>query len=252
MNIASGLCHFCGKPGYMMMWGCCNALKQYIHQESIRHGADGKIVLPSGTNILTYVNQKTFQGRIDEWHRWNSGNLATGNLVSMTMVEMETIPQQALNHKVLQLNMVSEQLALTWEKHSEMLEWELKLLKNQVFDGMEIRKGKQLLKDYKPASTLAEVSKLPAPSTDNGIPAVGKTMATEPFLHLYLGLPSNHVPPNNRNYEMLDKPMGEYWSTAPIYDIEKSKEIFDHIIKSQVMVLIEELCSIVPDVQNQI
>ncbi|KAG6890356.1 hypothetical protein C0992_002080 [Termitomyces sp. T32_za158] len=38
---------------------------------------------------------------------------------------------------------------------------------------------------------------------------------------------------------------------VPVYDIEKSNHVFSHIMKSAITLSVEELCSIAPNVRNQ-
>lgn len=84
-------------------------------------------------------------------------------------------------------------------------------------------------------------------------PAQAKTAAaSNPTFHLYLRLSSNYAPPNNQNYGVPDKSTGGYQLTASIYNLKKLKEIFDCIMKSQITMSVEELCSTALNVQNQI
>ncbi|KAG6892424.1 hypothetical protein C0993_003864, partial [Termitomyces sp. T159_Od127] len=138
---------------------------------------------------------------------------------------------------------------------------ELNALKNQVFDGVEVPRPKQPLKGYKPMATIANNPALPAPQApstptstapaDNTPPVVN---APDPLLplHPYSGLNNHYQPPVQRNFGAPDKRTdGAYRPTAPVYDIEKSNQVFARIMKSAVMLSVEELCSIVPDVRNQ-
>ncbi|KAG6867301.1 hypothetical protein C0993_004812 [Termitomyces sp. T159_Od127] len=79
-NTANSLCHFCGKLGHTMSRGWCNTLEQYICLGQVRRGTDGKVVLSTSTNIPNYLELKSYQERVDEWHRHNPGNIATGTL----------------------------------------------------------------------------------------------------------------------------------------------------------------------------
>lgn len=70
-----------------------------------------------------------------------------------------------------------------------------------------------------------------------------------PFLHPYAGISDQYHAPTQQNFAALEKhPEGNYQPTAPIFDIEKSNHIFSHIMKTAVILSVEELCSIVPDV----
>lgn len=73
---------------------------------------------------------------------------------------------------------------------------------------------------------------------------------TKSLLHSYSGLAGNYTSPVNQSFEASDKPIGGYQLIAPTYDLEKSKEVFDHIMKSKVTLLVGELCSVVSDIRN--
>ncbi|KAG6882134.1 hypothetical protein C0993_011805, partial [Termitomyces sp. T159_Od127] len=79
-NAANSLCHFCGELGHTMSRGRCNTLEQYIRLGRVRRGTDSKVVLSTGANIPNYPELKSYQERVDEWHRCNPGNIAAGTL----------------------------------------------------------------------------------------------------------------------------------------------------------------------------
>ncbi|KAG6882591.1 hypothetical protein C0993_009930, partial [Termitomyces sp. T159_Od127] len=59
-------------------------------------------------------------------------------------------------------------------------------------------------------------------------------------------------PPAQQNFGAPDKQTdGAYRPTVLVYDIEKSNHVFAHIMKSAVTLSVEELCSIAPDIRNQ-
>ncbi|KAG6875079.1 hypothetical protein C0993_010977 [Termitomyces sp. T159_Od127] len=138
---------------------------------------------------------------------------------------------------------------------------ELNALKNQVFDGVEVPRPKQPLKGYKPMATIANDPALPAPEAPsaptstvpaNNMPPVANAPDSLPPLHSYSGLDNRYQPPAQQNFGAPDKRAdGAYQSTAPVYDIEKSNQVFARIMKSAVTLSVEELCSIAPDVRNQ-
>ncbi|KAG6882141.1 hypothetical protein C0993_011793 [Termitomyces sp. T159_Od127] len=79
-NATNSLCHFCGKLGHTMSRGRCNTLEQYICLGRVRRGTDSKVVLSTGANIPNYPELKSYQERVDKWHRRNPSNVATGTL----------------------------------------------------------------------------------------------------------------------------------------------------------------------------
>ncbi|KAG6858527.1 hypothetical protein C0995_004780, partial [Termitomyces sp. Mi166 len=74
------LCHFCGQIGHMMVKERCLELENYIHTGKCRKNRDNKVVLLSGSYITQYPKKLYYKDRLEEWHRLNPGNLATGNL----------------------------------------------------------------------------------------------------------------------------------------------------------------------------
>ncbi|KAG6894768.1 hypothetical protein C0992_004783 [Termitomyces sp. T32_za158] len=80
------------------------------------------------------------------------------------------------------------------------------------------------------------------------------TIVSAPLpLHPYASLPSYYIAPTQHNFATPDKqPEGGYQPTAPIYDIKKSDHVFTCIMKTPVTLSVEELCSITPDVWNQV
>ncbi|KAG6880813.1 hypothetical protein C0993_004235, partial [Termitomyces sp. T159_Od127] len=135
---------------------------------------------------------------------------------------------------------------------------ELNALKNQVFDGVEVPRPKQPLKGYKPMATVTNNLAPPAPEAPTSTapaddtPPVTNVPDPLPPLHPYSGLNNHYQPPAQQNFGTPDKCTdGAYRPTAPVYDIEKSNQVFARIMKSAVTLSVEELCSIAPDVRNQ-
>ncbi|KAG6881151.1 hypothetical protein C0993_002613, partial [Termitomyces sp. T159_Od127] len=93
-----------------------------------------------------------------------------------------------------------------------------------------------------PTSTAPADNTLPVANVPNPLPP----------LHPYSGLNNHYQPLAQQNFGAPDKRTdGAYRHTAPAYDIEKSNQVFACIMKSAVMLSVEELCSIAPDIRNQ-
>ncbi|KAG6867130.1 hypothetical protein C0993_006475 [Termitomyces sp. T159_Od127] len=252
---ANSLCYFCGKLGHTISRGQCNTLEQYIHLGRVRRGTDSKVVLSTGTNIPNYPELKSYQERVNEWHRRNLSNIATRTLSSNANPDADQHVQQQLIYEVLHLDSVGEKGGLLKESCIAALEKELNALKNQVFDGVEISRPKQPLKGYKPMVTVTNNPALPAPETPsappsaapaNSMPPIANAPDSLPPLHLYSGLNNCYQPLVQHSFGTSD-----YRPTASIYNIEKSNQVFAHIMKSTITLSVEELCSIVPDIRNQ-
>ncbi|KAG6875950.1 hypothetical protein C0993_006609, partial [Termitomyces sp. T159_Od127] len=148
------------------------------------------------TNIPNYLELKSYQERVNEWHKCNLGNVAIGTLSSNTNPDVDQHIQQQLIHKVSHLNSVSDRGEFSKESHIAGLKRELNALKKQVFDKVEITKPKQVLKGYKPMVTVANVPTPPAsePSVPPSImpadstPPVANNSEPFPSLHPYFGI----------------------------------------------------------------
>ncbi|KAG6863215.1 hypothetical protein C0993_012442, partial [Termitomyces sp. T159_Od127] len=202
-NATNSLCHFCGELGHTMSRGRCNTLEQYIRLGRVRRGTDGKVVLSTGANIPNYPELKSYQERVNEWHRRNPGNIATGTLSGNTNPDVDQHIQQQLIHKVLHLDGVGDKGGLSKESCITALEMELNALKNQVFDRVEVPRPKQPLKGYKPMATIANNPAPPAPEApsaptstvpaDNMLPVTNVPDSLPP-LHPYSGLNNRYQP----------------------------------------------------------
>ncbi|KAG6858910.1 hypothetical protein C0995_012995, partial [Termitomyces sp. Mi166 len=162
------LCHFCGQIGHTMVKGRCLELENYIREGKCRKNRDNKVVLPSGGYIPQYPEKLYYKDRLEEWHRLNAGNLATGNLSANAAPDAQQ--QQAMNnmqapaaatlvHKIVQEPRVDQYVLTTNERikyHQQEL-LKLQMLrcgnKRQVADGVQVPPPKQPLTDYHPVDT---------------------------------------------------------------------------------------------------
>ena len=62
----------------------CAAVEEYIKQGKCRRNFDGKIILSTGSFVPRDIPGEHLRDRIDEWHRRNPNQLATGQLTSNT------------------------------------------------------------------------------------------------------------------------------------------------------------------------
>ncbi|KAG6881289.1 hypothetical protein C0992_001423, partial [Termitomyces sp. T32_za158] len=152
-----------------MSRGRCPAVENYLRQGKIRQATDGKVVLPSGAVIPNYPDLKTFQERVDEWHCRNPNNIATATLTRNANPDAEQALQQQLIQEILPTSQSTVQpttihAPLTRQEMINNLEQRLQALKNQTFDGVEIRQPKQAPKGYKPMTSAAAPATAPAPA----------------------------------------------------------------------------------------
>ncbi|KAG6863116.1 hypothetical protein C0993_012810 [Termitomyces sp. T159_Od127] len=197
-----------------MSRGCCNTLEQYIHLGQVRCGTDGKVVLSTGASISNYLELKSYQERVNKWHRRNFGNIATGTLSGNANPDTDQHVQQQLIHEVLHLDSVGEKRGLSKESHIAALEMELNVLKNQVFDGVEVSRPKQPLKGYKPMATIANDPALPAPEAPSApsstvpagnMPTIANAPDPLPPLYSYSGLNNCYQPSAQQNFSAPNK-----------------------------------------------
>ncbi|KAG6883367.1 hypothetical protein C0995_012411, partial [Termitomyces sp. Mi166 len=118
--------------------------------------------------IPQYPKKLYYKDRLEEWHRLNPGNLATGNL--STNAAPDAQQQQAMNnmqvpvaatlvHKIVQEPRV-DQYVLTTDERIEYHQQELLKLqmlqsgnKHQVANGVQVPVPKQPLTNYHPVDT---------------------------------------------------------------------------------------------------
>lgn len=130
---------------------------------------------------------------------------------------------------------------------------------------LRIKQSKQPLCSYKPMLTISN-SPPSIPITPPAPAATPLTFAAStpsvyasasapipkaplPPLHPYASLSDRYHTPAQHNFATPKKHSEDgYCPIAPIFDIEKSNHIFSHIIKTFIMLSVEELYSIVPDV----
>ncbi|KAG6870376.1 hypothetical protein C0995_013421 [Termitomyces sp. Mi166 len=166
-----------GQIGHTMVKERCLELENYIRAGKCRKNRDNKVVLPSGGYIPQYPEKLYYKDRLEEWHRLNPSNLATGNLSANAAPDAQQ--QQAMNnmqapaaatlvHEIVQEPRV-DQYVLTTNKRIEYHPQELLKLQNaptlfasdsfsaaltaDVFKAdVPKRKGVQTKKKYKPVT----------------------------------------------------------------------------------------------------
>ncbi|KAG6858884.1 hypothetical protein C0995_013211 [Termitomyces sp. Mi166 len=157
-----------GSDRHTMVKGRCLELENYIRKEKCRKNRDNKVVLPSGGYIPQYPKKLYYKDRLEEWHRLNLGNLATGNLSAnaapdaqqqQVMNNMQAPAAATLVHEIVQEPRVDQYVLTTDERikyHQQEL-LKLQMLqcgnKHQVANGVQVPLPKQLLTDYHSVDT---------------------------------------------------------------------------------------------------
>ncbi|KAG6858269.1 hypothetical protein C0995_001272, partial [Termitomyces sp. Mi166 len=251
-----------------MVKGRCLELENYIRKGKCRKNRDNKVVLPSGGYIPQYPEKLYYKDRLEEWHRLNPGNLATGNLSANTTPDAQQ--QQAMNnmqapaaatlvHEIVQEPRV-DQYVLTTDERIEYHQQELLNNKRQIADGVQVPPPKQPLTDYHPvdtpesspsASTEASSSQQKEPKVaeekllpkDKGKKLMKLTVEEVPEeslppIHPYSGIPEIHITgPSPKNATTTNRRQdGTYKTLAPAatkeqeWTIKAFNTIWDHNI----------------------
>lgn len=70
---------FCGSPEHFMR--ACPEVTEYIRIGKCKRNIEGKVVLSSGAFVPREITGSNLKDRVDEWHRRNPGQLATGQMM---------------------------------------------------------------------------------------------------------------------------------------------------------------------------
>src|SRR5712692_9035029 len=88
------ICNFCSGAGHYI-WEC-EVVNEYIHTGKCKHSADGKVVLTSGMMVPCSITGAWLHDCIDEWHRLNSGQMATQMLFKVLAI-VPVLPKDAVD-----------------------------------------------------------------------------------------------------------------------------------------------------------
>ncbi|KAF5380618.1 hypothetical protein D9615_004771 [Tricholomella constricta] len=254
-------CHFCGGEGHYIP--NCPIHQTYATEGRCRRTDDNKIGLPSGARIPAGTPGRYIKDKLDEWHRRNPGQMATGQLSA------NANPTESMMLEILQFNDVTDH-DLKIEDRMIVLERELNTLRarKEVFDGVElISRAPQKrpvtvetvqdadqpriapVNKSAPASqpvsdaTKGQAKAPPPPSNIPLIPST-KTDATgnardQTPVHPFSNIPENrYIPPTTRNLAATEKAKADsaYRTQAPITDPTKSTTLFERALDATIPV----------------
>ncbi|PPQ91509.1 hypothetical protein CVT25_007822 [Psilocybe cyanescens] len=80
-------CNFCGKEHFIRE---CDLVGEYIRAGKCKRNTEGKVVLPSGSFVPRDIKGNFLKDRIDEWHRQNPNQMATGSLIGAIVSTPDT------------------------------------------------------------------------------------------------------------------------------------------------------------------
>ncbi|KAF5368222.1 hypothetical protein D9615_004925 [Tricholomella constricta] len=249
-------CHFCGGEGHYIP--NCPICQQYMAEGRCRRRPeDNKIGLPSGALIPLGTPGRYIKDKIDEWHRRNPNQLATGQLSA------NANPTEGMMLEILQFNDITNH-DLKIEDRMVVLERELNTLRarKEVFDGVElISRAPQkrpvtietiqdadapTAKEVPTARTTPDPKKsdAKAPPLPSNIPLIPSTRADPATatrdkapIHPFSNIPDNrYVPPTTRNLAATEKAKADsaYRTQAPISDPTKSADLFERALDSTI------------------
>ena len=78
-------CNFCGGAHFIRN---CELVEDYIHAGKVKRNVEGRVILPTGAYVPREISGANLKERIDEWHRKNPGQLATGIISSNTSTNL--------------------------------------------------------------------------------------------------------------------------------------------------------------------
>ncbi|KAF5367850.1 hypothetical protein D9615_010562 [Tricholomella constricta] len=252
-------CHFCGGEGHYIP--NCPVHQAYATEGRCRRTDDNKIGLPSGARIPAGTPGRYIKDKLDEWHRRNPGQMATGQLSA------DANPTESMMLEILQFNDITDH-DLKIEDRMIVLERELNTLRarKEVFDGVElisrapqkrpvtietvpdadqprIAPSNKSAPASQPVSDAA-IGKAKAPPPPSNIPLTPstKTDATgnardQTPVHPFSNIPENrYVPPTTRNLAATEKAKADsaYRTQAPITDPTKSTTLFERALDATI------------------
>ena len=279
---SSGNCNFCDEPGHFGR-ECLIAL-EYINAGKCRRDQQGKIVLSTGAWVPRDLPGKCFKERIDEWHRRNPGQLATGQLMYNVLSQAVTqSPPPVIANRQSHPDLFStapSTNALSADQRIASLERELYQLRNlrpragerkERDTNVDIpedepKKRKPVMRpevvipkkkpvDKHAESRSASPAPVPAPAPQNEPSNAREPEVTHPFADVS---DATYAPPVNRNFAAAPKPQPPkkadpaYKTSAPIYDGKVATDVYDRAMDAQVTLTHRELLSLSPEVRAQV
>ncbi|KAF5375557.1 hypothetical protein D9615_009151 [Tricholomella constricta] len=254
-------CLFCGGEGHYI--SSCPVHQAYAGEGRCRRTDDNKIGLPSGARIPAGTPGRYIKDKLDEWHRRNPGQLATGQLSA------NANPTESMMLEILQFNDVTDH-GLKIEDRMIVLERELNTLRarKEVFDGVELisrapqrrpvtietvqdpdQPGVAPTNKPAPASQPAQDAtegRAKAPPLPSNIPLIPSTKADvtvnandQTPVHPFSNIPENrYLPPTTRNLAAVEKAKTDsaYRTQAPITDPAKSTTLFERALDATIPV----------------
>ncbi|ETW82042.1 hypothetical protein HETIRDRAFT_101423 [Heterobasidion irregulare TC 32-1] len=261
----SDRCMFCGGPDHFVRE--CGEVAEYIRVGKCKKNTEGRIVLSTGAFIPREIPGNNLKDRVDEWHRRNPGQIATGSM--MFTVNSPPAPSVSITsrHDSPSLLDATAMYQLMDVERIQSLERELFALRTR--GGVRTRAQAQVDRDSWEDTPEVDNrhSMSPTPVVPREAPAHQATASTrprapalaEPPVHPFANAPdATYAPPRDRNIGVLPngsvvkKDGPAYKMTAPIYDEKIASEVYNRAMSTQVTLTQRELLSLAPEVRSQV
>ena len=238
-------CHFCGGGHFK---NSCDILKEYIHDGKCILHDDGCITLPGRCFIPGMIAGKMFKDRLDEW-LWQNPDPAPTPTTNSLLLDIFPNPVTAL-------------FQLTSDECIHSLEKELFALCSCQEKGIHTWAQKaHKLETGKEAPSEHEVSKPPSAPQQSEVPITKEItndvnqLPTHPFVKVK---DVTYSPPTSDNVAVkpkpppVKKPEVMYRTSAPIYDLQVTSDIYSWTMNLQITLTQYKLLSLSSEVRSQV
>ncbi|KAG6905125.1 hypothetical protein DXG01_004722, partial [Tephrocybe rancida] len=250
----SNPCPFCGKFSHYIKKGCLDC-DQYVWDGKAKWGTKGRLVLPSGAMIPTYITGDTLHKHFEEYQRQNPGNQS--NIRMSSNANPDPIQQaSSLYYEVdpiVKEDQCEQGTYLTVAQHQEILAQEIAALdKRECMEAVKITKKHPFRNQEKVLTQPARqpVSIPVQPTASSSVPANSATDETPQFTTQEkqkqkepapVAGPSNSADPSNTAQ-----------SPAPIIGIDDTKRIFDFCLGTPITLLLRDLIKVSLDLHQKL
>jgi len=262
----------------------CPAVEDYIKQGKCRRNHEGKVILSSGAFVPRDIQGEFLKDRIDEWHRRNPNQLASGQLsgnTSLLGAIVSTSPQAttslpvASGYPILQLSTQERIVALEAEIFALRARQPPSFVptiktRTQRAAQREAEKGKEETRQKTPPveeptriSEIIEPHRSPshdhAPTATNvaddspsrvPVPA----MPEHPFRN---AKDATYAPPQKRAVSLPVRPVAKkvdaaYRTLPAIHDAAIATTVYNRALDTPLSITYHELLSLSPEVRSQV
>ncbi|ETW78897.1 hypothetical protein HETIRDRAFT_428667 [Heterobasidion irregulare TC 32-1] len=236
------------------------AFTEYIRIGKCKRNIEGKVVLSSGAFVPREITGSNLKDRVDEWHRRNLGQLATGQMMFTVNAAPAYPIMIASRHNSPSLLDVTPTYQLTDVQQIASLECELFALRTQGARAHEMAQTGRSAPTPSPAPERQARTETPEPEPKSRPTTPTQRLPPVPAkddapIHPYAkAQDATYAPPHERNMGALakipstKKDAPAYKTTAPIYDEKVAAEVYNRAMATQVTLTQHELLSLSAEV----